>query len=318
MRKLNNQNPLHLLYLNGLGTGSLLYSLSWTFAGHKWWDNGDVTYGIKQGLYQGWVRSSKCGTEYGGPGAGVLNIGGVSFNVKEKFNTEVMLLASSSDTTLKMALLTIPKDKQRRWRRIIVDSASHRWCVAFRFSDSLAHLTKNKFAVKQDGRIQIRKDLLTSAVENGIPVDDNRKQIVQSQEVIPGTGSVPRFPEIASERRLGCTGIMRGIIVAYPGGAGITAGYSGLQLDSYGKIIICVGTRLFPYWVFNMLNSLLLIYLKSRTVGTPVGLSLVLDILNTRDRIVFDCQATCRYLWTLVGELPRRQSLYWDSSLQCS
>ena len=55
------------------------------------------------------------GTDTEDQEAGVLNIGGVSFNVKEKFNTEVMLLASSSDTTLKMALLTIPKDKQRRW-----------------------------------------------------------------------------------------------------------------------------------------------------------------------------------------------------------
>lgn len=47
--------------------------------------------------------------------AAVLNIGGVSFNLPKDTNTEVMLLAGGSDTNLKFAILTIPRDKQRKW-----------------------------------------------------------------------------------------------------------------------------------------------------------------------------------------------------------
>ena len=53
------------------------------------------------------------GTDTEDQEAGVLNIGGVSFNVKEKFNTEVMLLAPHQIPTLKMVRMDYPKDKQR-------------------------------------------------------------------------------------------------------------------------------------------------------------------------------------------------------------
>ena len=79
------------------------------------WDRTSCN-GITQDTSGRRLRSLKYGTGAWSQEAGVLNIGGVSFNVKEKFNTEVMLLASSSDTTLKMAILTIPQIKQRRWR----------------------------------------------------------------------------------------------------------------------------------------------------------------------------------------------------------
>ena len=114
----------------------------------------DVMCGM-QGYIRTQARSLKCRDRFWRSGAGVLNIGGVSFNVKEKFNTEVMLLASSSDTTLKMALLTIPKDKQRRWEEGH-GGVQHPTddTFALDFSDSLAHLTKNKFAVQR--KIQIK------------------------------------------------------------------------------------------------------------------------------------------------------------------
>lgn len=44
----------------------------------------------------------------------VIN-GGYSFHLPENTNTEVLLLASSADTNLKYALLTIPRDKQHPW-----------------------------------------------------------------------------------------------------------------------------------------------------------------------------------------------------------
>lgn len=40
---------------------------------------------------------------------------GYSFNLPQDYNTEVFLLASSSDTTLKYALMSLPRDKQRPW-----------------------------------------------------------------------------------------------------------------------------------------------------------------------------------------------------------
>jgi hypothetical protein len=85
-------------------------------------------------------------------------VGGVSFNVKEKFNTEVFLLSGSSDTTLKMAVMTIPKDKQRRWEEGH-GGVQHPTDDEFAldFSDDLAHLTKNKFAVGEKGELEVKE-----------------------------------------------------------------------------------------------------------------------------------------------------------------
>jgi hypothetical protein len=97
------------------------------------------------------------GTDTEDQEAAVLNIGGIGFNVKEKFNTEVMLLSSSSDTTLKMALLTIPKDKQRKWMeghggvQHPTDNT-----FALDFSDDMAHLTKEKFGVGEKGQFEVK------------------------------------------------------------------------------------------------------------------------------------------------------------------
>lgn len=46
--------------------------------------------------------------------APVLNMG-YSFNLPQNSNAEVFLVSMGSDTNLKMALLTIPRDKQRKW-----------------------------------------------------------------------------------------------------------------------------------------------------------------------------------------------------------
>lgn len=134
------------------------------------------------------------GTDTEDQEAGVLNIGGVSFNVKEKFNTEVMLLASSSDTTLKMALLTIPKDKQRRWMEGH-GGVQHPTddTFALDFSDSLAHLTKNKFAVGEIGEFEVRGDTIyvrckKMVIEGQLIVNTLVKtpKIEQGKEKIPG------------------------------------------------------------------------------------------------------------------------------------
>lgn len=97
------------------------------------------------------------GTDSEDQEAAVLNIGGVSFNLKKDSDTEVFLLASSSDTTLKVAVMTIPKDKQRRWMEG-AGGVQHPTDPEFAldFSDKLAHITKNLFAVGEKGEFEVK------------------------------------------------------------------------------------------------------------------------------------------------------------------
>ncbi|KRR21365.1 hypothetical protein CQ14_06865 [Bradyrhizobium lablabi] len=135
------------------------------------------------------------GTDTEDQEAAVLVIGGVSFNVKEKFNTEVMLLASSSDTNLKMALLTIPKDKQRRWME--GDGGVQHPTdgdFALDFSDKLAHLTKNKFGVGEDGEFEVRGKegyfRVKKLIVDGELIVNTR---VKTPEVVSGSEKPPKF-----------------------------------------------------------------------------------------------------------------------------
>jgi hypothetical protein len=127
--------------------------------------------------------------------ASVLNIGGTSFNVKEKFNTEVFLLASSSDTQLKMAVLTIPKDKQRKWMeghggvQHPTDNT-----FALDFSDDLAHITKNKFAVGDKGELEVKGDKAYVRVSEMIVTGKlyvNEK--IYTPDVVQGSKDPPGF-----------------------------------------------------------------------------------------------------------------------------
>jgi hypothetical protein len=98
------------------------------------------------------------GTDTEDQEAEVVNLG-QGFNVKKDFNTEVFLLSSSSDTHLKQALLSIPKDKQRKWEEGhggIQHPTDNTF--ALDFSDDMAHLTKNKFAVGEKGEFEVKGD----------------------------------------------------------------------------------------------------------------------------------------------------------------
>jgi hypothetical protein len=136
------------------------------------------------------------GTDTEDQEAAVLNIGGVSFNVKEKFNTEVMLLASSSDTTLKMALLTIPKDKQRRWLEGhggVQHPTDDTFALDFS-DDNGAQITKNKFAVGQNGELQVDEKngylRLDKVIITGELIVNTR---VKSPEFVQGSEDPPGF-----------------------------------------------------------------------------------------------------------------------------
>ncbi|MGY3615657.1 hypothetical protein [Bradyrhizobium sp. USDA 10063] len=135
------------------------------------------------------------GTDTEDEEAAVLVIGGVSFNVKEKFNTEVMLLASSSDTQLKMALLTIPKDKQRRWMEGH-GGVQHPTDDEFAldFSDKIAHLTKNKFGVGENGEFEVKGKESYFRVDKLIVTGElivNKR--VKTPEVVQGSEDPPKF-----------------------------------------------------------------------------------------------------------------------------
>lgn len=84
---------------------------------------------------------------------------GVGFNLKENANSEVFANASSSDTHLKIAAGTIPRDKQRRWMEE-AGGVQHPTDPEFAldFSDKLAHITKNKFAVGEKGEFEVKGD----------------------------------------------------------------------------------------------------------------------------------------------------------------
>ena len=135
------------------------------------------------------------GTDTEDQEAAVLNVGGVSFKVKEKFNTEVMLLASSSDTTLKMALLTIPKDKQRRWMEGH-GGVQHPTddTFALDFSDNLAHITQNKFAVGEKGEFEVKGDkVYIRASEIIIQGELVVNKFIRTPDVVRGTKDIPGF-----------------------------------------------------------------------------------------------------------------------------
>lgn len=135
------------------------------------------------------------GTDTEDQEAAVLVIGGTSFNVKEKFNTEVMLLAGSSDTTLKMALLTIPKDKQRRWMEGH-GGVQHPTddTFALDFSDNMAHLTKEKFGVGEKGQFEVKGNESYFRVDKLIVTGElivNKR--IKTPEVVPGSEDPPKF-----------------------------------------------------------------------------------------------------------------------------
>lgn len=123
----------------------------------------------------------------------VLNIGGVSFHLPKDTNTEVVLLSSGSDTNLKLAVLTIPRDKQRQWKEN-TGGVQHPTNpnMALEFNDKRAHIVNAAFAVGAgiidivDGRVTIRGDLVVSG-ETTV----NKRVITPTVDA--GTAVIPPF-----------------------------------------------------------------------------------------------------------------------------
>jgi hypothetical protein len=140
------------------------------------------------------------GTDSQDEEAAVLNIGGVSFNLPKDSNTEVVLLSSSSDTNLKLAVLTIPKDKQRRWKEGTggvqhpTDSE-----FALEFNGTRAHITQAKFAAGDKGQFEVKGDTIYirgKLVVEGEVVSNTR---LKSPTAIQGREDIPGFENPAAQ-----------------------------------------------------------------------------------------------------------------------
>lgn len=90
----------------------------------------------------------------------VLNTG-YAFNVPKDYNTEVMLISFGSDTTLKYAIPSIPRDKQRPWKENAggvqnpIDPAK-----ALEFNPKRAHVKEKNFALGDNGEVELLDGVL--------------------------------------------------------------------------------------------------------------------------------------------------------------
>lgn len=94
---------------------------------------------------------------------------GVGMHVANNTNTEVFLLSLGSDTNMKHALLSIPRDKQRQWSE--GTNGVQCWndpARALEFNSKRAYIDDSNFATRGgvfeviDGKVYIRADVLIS------------------------------------------------------------------------------------------------------------------------------------------------------------
>jgi hypothetical protein len=119
---------------------------------------------------------------------------GTGFNLPKDHDSEVFLLASSSDTQMKQAVLTIPKDKQRKWKEKhggVQNPMDNEW--ALDFGDKLAHVTKKEFAVGKDGEFEIDKDKNVY-----FRLDGTKKFIIDGELIV---NKIIRTPQIVNGKQ---------------------------------------------------------------------------------------------------------------------
>lgn len=86
---------------------------------------------------------------------------GYGFNLSKNYNTEVITIADGSDMSQKMALATIPRDKQRQWAvgtggvQNPLDPSK-----ALEFNSTRAHLRENNVAFGNNGALEMKDGTL--------------------------------------------------------------------------------------------------------------------------------------------------------------
>lgn len=147
------------------------------------------------------------GTDTEDQEATLLNIGGAAFKLKKDYDAEVFLLASSSDTQLKMAVITIPRDKQRRWPEN-EGGIQHPTDPEFslHFSDKLAHITKNKFAVGEKGELEVKGGDVYVRGRLIVEKEVVANKLVKTPQVVNGKEEIPGFEGNKQEAKKGSDG----------------------------------------------------------------------------------------------------------------
>jgi hypothetical protein len=151
-------------------------------------------WGKKEYIEAGSIIKVK-GTDTEDQEANVMVFGAADFKLKEDTDSEVILFASSSDTQMKFAMLTIPRDKQRRWPD---DEGGIQHPLdpefALHFAKELAHITKNKFAVGEKGEFEVKGGeaffRVSKLIVDGELIVNKR---VKTPEVVNGTENPPGF-----------------------------------------------------------------------------------------------------------------------------
>jgi hypothetical protein len=125
----------------------------------------------------------------------VAFVGSCAFKLPKDANCEILMISTGDDTTLKVAMLTPPKDKQRRWKEETggiqhPTDPEH----ALEFNKTRAHLVKDQFAVGKKGIFEIKDENTVyfradKVVFQGKIIVNERVEtpnIVNNKEPIPG------------------------------------------------------------------------------------------------------------------------------------
>jgi hypothetical protein len=142
---------------------------------------------------------------------------GTSFNLKKDHNAEVYEIAGSADTTLKLAILTIPRDKQRKWKEEhggIQNPLDNEW--ALDFGKEKAHVTKKEWAIGKDGEMEIDKQ------KNVYYRIDKKKHIIDGENIVNVRVKTPQLVQ-GSEKPPGFQGNEEAEASDDDGGGGNTA-----------------------------------------------------------------------------------------------
>jgi hypothetical protein len=160
-------------------------------------------WGKKEYIENGSIIKVK-GTDTEDEEANVMVFGAADFKLKDDSDSEVILFGSSSDTQMKFAMLTIPRDKQRRWPD---DEGGIQHPTdpefALHFSKKLAHITKNKFAVGEKGELEVRGGDVYIRGRLIVEKEVVANKLVKTPSVVNGTENIPGFEGNKQEEKKG-------------------------------------------------------------------------------------------------------------------
>lgn len=124
-------------------------------------------------------------------------VGGCSFKLPKDANCEILMISSGNDTTLKIAVMTPPKDKQRRWKEKTggiqnpLDPDD-----ALEFNPKRAQMVKNMFAVGKEGTFEVdgEKKSIIARVDKLIVTGELIANVrVKTPEIVNGKEPPPAF-----------------------------------------------------------------------------------------------------------------------------